>query len=469
MLPKRKLGPDQTRGKRRIQGVTQGRYCAGPSAMIERTVASGGGEQRARRTDRPPLMSNAGPVSMPVLAVLNAGSSSLKFSLYEGDSAALHLLARGQVEGLGTRPRFSAARADGSVLSAHEWPARARLSHAQALDHVLGALRPTLGRLGLAAVGHRVVHGGLQYGAPVRVTPQVLADLERYVPLAPLHQPHNLALIRLLLEREPALPQVACFDTAFHRGQPELAQAFALPRALSAKGVRRYGFHGLSYDYIASVLPSVDPRAAAGRTVVLHLGNGASMCALAAGRSVASTMGFTAADGLPMGTRCGSLDPGVLLYCMDELKMDARGIERLIYQESGLLGVSGISSDMRTLEASPAPEAREAIELFAYRIGRELGSLAAALGGLDAIVFTAGIGEHSAQVRELVAQHAAWLGLELDAEGNAKHGPLISTLRSRVAAWVLPTDEEQVIARGTLALLEDQEEQDRSGLASRAT
>jgi acetate kinase len=246
---------------------------------------------------------------------------------------------------------------------------------------------------------------------------------------------------------------VACFDTAFHRSQPEVAQAFALPRALSAQGVRRYGFHGLSYEHIASALPSVDERAATGRTVVLHLGNGASMCALAGGRSVASTMGFTAADGLPMGTRCGSLDPGVVLYCLDELKMDARAIERLIYQESGLLGVSGISSDMRALEASAAPEAREAIELFAYRIGRELGSLAAALGGLDAIVFTAGIGEHSALVRELVARRAAWLGLELDAAANASHGPRISTLRSRVAAWVLPTDEEQVIARGTLALL----------------
>jgi acetate kinase len=249
-----------------------------------------------------------------------------------------------------------------------------------------------------------VVHGGLHYTAPTRVDAQVLADLERYVPLAPLHQPHNLALIRVLLEREPALPQVACFDTAFHRSQPEVAQAFALPRALSAQGVRRYGFHGLSYEYIASALPSVDARAATGRTVVLHLGNGASMCALAGGRSVASTMGFTAADGLPMGTRCGSLDPGVVLYCLDELKMDARAIERLIYQESGLLGVSGISSDMRALEASAAPEAREAIELFAYRIGRELGSLAAALGGLDAIVFTAGIGEHSSRVRELVAR-----------------------------------------------------------------
>jgi acetate kinase len=390
---------------------------------------------------------------MKALAVLNAGSSSLKFSLYTFAGQTLRLVAHGQAEGLGTHPRFRAEFADGRALAARDWGAGERLSHAEALDHLTQVLRAELADLELAAVGHRVVHGGLHYTAPTRVDARVLADLERYVPLAPLHQPHNLALIRVLLEREPALPQVACFDTAFHRSQPEVAQAFALPRALSAQGVRRYGFHGLSYEYIASALPKVDTRAATGRTVVLHLGNGASMCALAAGRSMASTMGFTAVDGLPMGTRCGNLDPGVVLYCMDELKMDARAIERLIYQESGLLGVSGISSDMRTLEASAAPEAREAIELFAYRIGRELGSLAAALGGLDAIVFTAGIGEHSALVRELVARHAAWLGLELDAAANASHGPRISTVRSRVAAWVLPTDEEQVIARGTLALL----------------
>jgi acetate kinase len=390
---------------------------------------------------------------MKALAVLNAGSSSLKFSLYSYAGQALSLLAHGQAEGLATHPRFHAMHADGRVLPTRDWGAGRRLSHAEALDHLTQVLRAELADLEIAAVGHRVVHGGLQYSAPVRITPAVLADLERYVPLAPLHQPHNLALVRVLLERKPALPQVACFDTAFHRSQPEVAQAFALPRALTDQGVRRYGFHGLSYEYIAGVLPSLDARAATGRTVVLHLGNGASMCALAAGHSVASTMGFTAADGLPMGTRCGNLDPGVVLYCMDELKMDARAIERLIYQESGLLGVSGLSSDMRTLEASTAPEAREAIELFAYRIGRELGSLAAALGGLDAIVFTAGIGEHSALVRELVARHAAWLGLELDAEANASHGPHISASRSRVAAWVLPTNEEQVIARGTLALM----------------
>ena len=256
-------------------------------------------------------------------------------------------------------------------------------------------LRQRLTEHRLVGVGHRVVHGGPEYAQPVRVDASVLAALEKYVPLAPLHQPHNLAPIRALLERLPQLPQIACFDTAFHRGQPPVAQAFALPKAITERGVIRYGFHGLSYEYVAGVMPEYDSRAAAGKVVVLHLGNGSSMCAIAGGRSVASTMGFTAADGLPMGTRCGNLDPGVVLYLMDELKMDARAIEKLIYQQSGLLGVSGISSDMRTLEASNEPGAKAAIDLYVYRIGRELGSLAAALGGLDAIVFTAGIGENS--------------------------------------------------------------------------
>jgi acetate kinase len=246
---------------------------------------------------------------------------------------------------------------------------------------------------------------------------------------------------------------VACFDTAFHRAQPALAQAFALPRTLAEAGVRRYGFHGLSYEYVASVLPAHDPRAAAGRTIVLHLGNGASMCALAAGTSVATTMGFTALDGLMMGTRCGSLDPGVLLWLMDERRMNARAIERLLYHESGLLGISGISSDMRVLLDSPDPHAREAVDLFCYRIGREMGSLAAALGGLDAIVFTAGIGEHAAPVREAVCRGAAWLGVEVDPAANAAGGPRITTAASRVAAWVIPTDEELMIARHTRAVL----------------
>jgi acetate kinase len=271
------------------------------------------------------------------------------------------------------------------------------------------------------------------------------------VPLAPLHQPHNLLPIRVIAQRRPDLAQVACFDTAFHRTVPPLAQAFALPPSITDRGVRRYGFHGLSYEYIASVLPQHDPRAAAGKTVVLHLGNGASMCALSGGKSVATSMGFTALDGLPMGTRCGALDPGVILYLMQELNMDARAIESLLYTESGLLGVSGVSSDMRALLENPDPRARFAIDLYVYRIGRELGSLAAALGGLDAIVFTAGIGENAAGIREAVCKQAAWLGIDLDPAANAAHGPRISTASSRVAAWVIPTNEELMIARHTQA------------------
>jgi acetate kinase len=297
------------------------------------------------------------------------------------------------------------------------------------------------------------VHGGTDYTQPVRVDARTLSALEKYVPLAPLHQPHNLSPIRLLLERLPELVQVACFDTAFHRAQPPVAQLFALPKWLTERGVRRYGFHGLSYEYIAEVLPKYDPKAARGKTVVLHLGNGASMCAIGGGRSVAASMGFTAVDGLPMGTRCGNLDPGVMLYLMDELKMDVRAIEKLIYQQSGLLGVSGVSSDMRTLEASREPDAKVAIDLFAYRVGRELGSLAAALGGIDAIVFTAGIGENSRSLRECVCRDAAWLGIELDTAANQANGPRISTSASRVAAWVIPTNEELMIARHTQALL----------------
>jgi acetate kinase len=287
----------------------------------------------------------------------------------------------------------------------------------------------------------------------VRIDASIVAALEKYVPLAPLHQPHNLTPIKALLARVPELPQVACFDTSFHRAQPAVAQAFALPRRITDLGVIRYGFHGLSYEFIAGTLARYSTRAAQGKTVVLHLGNGSSMCAMASGRSVASTMGFTAADGLPMGTRCGNLDPGVILYLMDELRMDARAIEKLIYQESGLLGVSGISSDMRTLEASDDPRAKAAIDLFVYRIGRELGSLAAALGGLDAIVFTAGIGENSRSLRERVCRDAAWLGVDLDVDANRGGNACISTTASRVAAFVIPTNEEQMIARHTRQLL----------------
>jgi len=280
-----------------------------------------------------------------------------------------------------------------------------------------------------------VVHGGVDYAAPVHLTAEIVEELEQFIPLAPLHQPHNLTPIRLLLASRPELPQVACFDTAFHHAQPAVAQAFALPPEITGRGVRRYGFHGLSYEYIASVLAEYDPRAAQGR-------------------SVASTMGFTAMDGLPMGTRCGSLDPGVVLYLMDELKMDPRAIEKMLYKQSGLLGVSGVSSDMRTLLDSSEPKAKFAVELFVYRIGRELGSLAAALGGLDALVFTAGIGEHAAPIRERICKAAAWLGVQLDPAANAAGGPCISTAGSRVPAWVIPTNEELMIARQTRRILD---------------
>jgi len=387
------------------------------------------------------------------IAVINAGSSSIKFSLFAERDGDLELKARGQVEGLYTAPHFAAKDGGGAPLGEKSWGEGVRLGHEGALDYLMGFLRGELGELRLAGVGHRVVHGGVEFAQPVRVDVKILSALEKYVPLAPLHQPHNLSPIRLLLQRLPELPQVACFDTAFHRAQPPLAQLFALPKSLTERGVRRYGFHGLSYEYIAQALPKYDAKAARGKTIVLHLGNGASMCAIASGRSVASTMGFTAVDGLPMGTRCGSLDPGVMLYLIDELKMDARAIEKLIYQQSGLLGVSGISSDMRTLEASSEPDAKVAIDLFIYRIGRELGSLAAALGGIDAIVFTAGIGENSRSLRERVCRDAAWLGLDLDAAANQAGGPRISTSGSRVAAWVIPTNEELMIARHTRAVL----------------
>ena len=386
------------------------------------------------------------------IAVLNAGSSSLKFSVF---NEALQLLLRGQVEAIYTAPRFAAKDAGGKTVAEKSWGEGAKLGHAGALDHLVAFVREHLGGNRLAGIGHRVVHGGMQYTQPVQVDAKVLQALEKFVPLAPLHQPHNLAPIRLLLERLPELPQVACFDTSFHRSNPEIAQMFALPAKLHAEGVRRYGFHGLSYEYIASQLGELDATAANGRTIVLHLGNGSSMCALQDGRSVASTMGFTAVDGLPMGTRCGAIDPGVILYLMDQRGMDARAVEKLIYNQSGLLGVSGISSDMRTLLASDEPRAKLAVDLYVYRIRRELGSLAAALQGVDAVVFTAGIGENSAELRSRVCADAAWLGLELDRKANQAGGPRISTATSRASAWVVPTNEELMIARHTKSLLNE--------------
>jgi acetate kinase len=387
------------------------------------------------------------------IGVLNAGSSSIKFSLFLTNNSELELAVRGQIEGVYTAPHFVAKRNDGTIAAEKSWPEGTKLGQDGALDHLVAYLRSEFAGVPLVGVGHRVVHGGLNFARPVVIDAGTVLAIEELVPLAPLHQPHNLAPIRRLFERTPDLPQVACFDTAFHHTNPEIAQRFAIPSELHDAGVRRFGFHGLSYEYIASALKGVDARAAAGRTVVLHLGNGASMCAMDAGRSITSTMGFTALDGLPMGTRCGALDPGVILYLIDQRGMDARTIEKLLYNQSGLLGVSGSSSDMRALLSSSDPRAQLAVDLFCYRIRRELGSLVAALDGLDAIVFTGGIGENSAVIRERVCRDAAWLGVELDPAANAASGPRISTLVARVSAWTIPTNEELMIARHTRALL----------------
>ncbi len=387
------------------------------------------------------------------ILVLNAGSSSLKFSVFEVEESGLAPAARGQVQGIGTSPTFELEEADGTAIEKHDLAGGASLDHEHALSIVLERSAGQGGDTRLVAVGHRVVHGGVKFAGPTPVDESVLAELDKLVPLAPLHQPHNLAAIRAVSARAPQLPQVACFDTSFHRTQPEVAQRFGLPRRFTDEGIRRYGFHGLSYEYIASVLPRHDPKAAAGRTIVAHLGNGASMCAMLAGRSIATTMSFTPADGLLMGTRGGAIDPAAIIYLIERHGMNSGDLQRLIYHESGLLGVSGISSDMRTLQASNDPRAAEAIDLFVYRIARELGSLTAALGGLDAIVFTGGIGEHARIIRERVCRDAAWLGAALDEAANNRGGPRISQLDSNLELWVIPTNEELMIANHTQGLV----------------
>ena len=387
------------------------------------------------------------------ILVINAGSSSIKFALFTVDAAgALVAGAKGQVEGIGTDPRLTVSGADVRVRIDRACPAAA--THRGALDEIRRWLGEHLTDGTVHAVGHRIVHGGQAFAAPVRIDPAVMTALEQLIPLAPLHQPHNLAVVRAVADAMPTVPQVACFDTAFHRTQPAVAQACALPQRITDAGIRRYGFHGLSYEYIAAALPRLAPGVAAGRVVVAHLGNGASMCAMRAGQSVATTMGFTALDGLVMGTRCGAIDPGVLLYLMDQERMDARALERLLYYEAGLLGVSGLSSDMRTLLVSPEARAQAAVDLFVYRIGRELGSLAAALGGLDALVFTGGIGENAAAIRARVCADAAWLGIGLDPAANDAGGACISPSPASPSAWVVPTDENLMIARHVQRLLE---------------
>jgi acetate kinase len=385
------------------------------------------------------------------ILVLNSGSSSIKFQLFA--ICAGHRLERhmkGVIEGIGVHPRFRVAGIGGEGIADKAWPASEVGTVPAALDKIVMFLRDRVGGKLPRAVGHRVVHGGSTYSAPTVVTDAVLDQLERFVPLAPLHQPNNLAPIRAILDRLPDLPQVACFDTAFHRGHAEVADRFAIPEQLYSEGVRRYGFHGLSYEYVAGQLRDVAPEIADGRVVVAHLGNGASMCAIAAGRSVESTMGFTALDGLPMGTRPGQLDAGVVLYLMSEKRMSAKEIERFLYYDCGLKGLSGISNDVRELLASASPSAKLALDYFIYRIVLFAGLLAAAMGGIDGFVFTAGIGENAPGIRAAVISRLSWLGLELDPAANAGSWPRISRQGAHVACYVIPTDEELMIARHTL-------------------
>ncbi|MFZ1468121.1 MAG: acetate/propionate family kinase [Paracoccaceae bacterium] len=388
------------------------------------------------------------------ILTLNAGSSSLKFAVFTG-AETLTVMISGKIAGIGTAPRFAAKDADGHELDAG---GLAQLAATSGHDAVIALLLPWLSQhLGdqrLAAVGHRVVHGGRFFSGPVRVTDPVLADLQTLAPLAPLHQPHNLAAIRAVSKWRPDMPQIACFDTSFHRTQSRVAELFALPRALSDEGVIRYGFHGLSYDYIASALPAHLGDQAQGRVIVAHLGNGASMCAMRDGKSVATCMGFTALDGLMMGNRCGALDPGVVLYLMQAKGMDAVAIEDLLYRQSGLMGVSGISSDMQVLQDSTHPHAAEAIDLFAYRAASILAGLVPAIGGLDAMVFTAGIGENSGLIRRLICDRLAWLGITLDSAANDANAERISPPDARPVVLVLPTNEEAVVAKACRHLMQ---------------
>ncbi|MCW2237776.1 acetate/propionate family kinase [Azospirillum canadense] len=389
------------------------------------------------------------------ILVINAGSSSLKFSVFrETGRESVAVAINGQIQGIGTAPTFEAKDAHKRPLGARSWGAEEPSDRTALLSFLLDWIEEHLDGAKLVAAGHRVVHGGTRYAAPVLITAAVMEELEGFVPLAPLHQPHNLAAIRALAEAHPELPQIACFDTAFHRGQPWQAQTFAIPRELTEEGVRRYGFHGLSYEYIARRLPELAPALADGRVVVAHLGSGASMCAIHAGRSVDSTMGFTALDGLPMGTRCGTIDPGVLIYLMRQKGLGADAIEKLLYNKSGLLGVSGVSNDMRALLESADPHAAEAVELFCFRIAKETGALASSMGGIDALVFTAGIGERSVPVRARVGDKLAWLGVVIDPAANEANGPLISAPNSRIPVYVIPTDEEQMIALHTQEALD---------------
>ena len=385
--------------------------------------------------------------------VLNAGSSSLKFCVFMRPAGETwRLESRGQIEGIGTSPRLSVKDAEGNSLADEKLDAGIRDGRA-AIDALAAWLRSKYGGSRVLGVGHRVVHGGARFKGPTIVSREVLAELNELVPLAPLHQPYNLAAIEAVFERLPDVPQVACFDTSFHRSHDAVADLIPLPREICKAGVQRYGFHGLSYEYIASVLPDVAPEIAKRRVIVAHLGSGASLCALKDGKSVDTTMSFTAVDGLCMGTRPGAIDPGVVLFLFQSLGLSPKDVETLLYKKSGLLAISGISNDMRDLLGRSEPEARLAVDYFVYRVAKEIGALAAVLGGIDGLVFTAGIGENSTEIRRRICEASAWLGIELDSEANARKDPRISKRQSRVSAWVIPTNEELMIALHTGTLL----------------
>lgn len=400
-----------------------------------------------------------------IMLIVNAGSSSIKFAVFTANAtpSVNNLLCDGQLSGIGHTVHFRVLDQKKVVLVDQFFTEKT--NYETVISNFLNWIKRYYADKRLIAAGHRLVHGGDRYITPTFINDKVLGELQHLIPLAPLHQPYNIAAIVALQKYYPNLVQVACFDTAFHYTNEKVATNFALPRELTEEGIRRYGFHGLSYEYIASVMESVMGRKLASRRVIVaHLGAGASMCALKNGQSIASTMGFTALDGLPMNSRCGNLDPGVVLYLMQEKKMNADQIAHLLYNQSGLLGVSGISDDIRTLLASPDPHAAEAVELFVYRISRELGSLAAALGGLDALIFTAGIGEHSAPIRSKVGAHAAWLGVEVDEQKNLAvasnmdgHGGMcISPKNAKTSVWVIPTNEDLMIARHTQCKIKTQ-------------
>jgi len=384
---------------------------------------------------------------------LNAGSSSIKFALFELGGREPVEVMRGEVEGIGGQPRLRVSDGRAGPIPDRIWPEASRLDHEAFLGAILEMTEARLGGDQIVAFSHRMTHGGPHFGDPIEITPDVLQALDALCPLAPLHQPHNLAAVRATISLRPRARQIACFDTAFHRTMPAVAKRFALPPSWEARGVRRYGFHGLSYEFVLGRLAELDPAAAGGKVVVAHLGNGASLCAAVAGRSIDTTMGFSALDGLVMGTRCGGLDPGVLLYMLQEGGLDAKALEDLLYHRSGLLGVSGLSSDMRLLLDSASPEARAAVDLFVYKLVRELGGLVASAEGLDALVFTAGIGEHAPAIRERVCDRLGWLGVRLDPAANRDNAARISAADSRISVWVIPTDENRMLARHAAALM----------------